>query len=188
MVRHSPLPGEFLRFRRLAWNPDLSAREISEEWTRLTFGFDPAVNTAVHKIQLSSWKSYENYTGPLGIANLDQHHWQPLWRQCGSIREKRLGQWRNADTQGVGMDRCVKSGTGFAGQYRAEVAKIYESPASTPDELLVFFHHVPYTYRLHSGTTVIQSLYDSHYDGAETAGNYVRRCEKCGATQWSTGF
>ncbi len=76
------------------------------------------------------------------------------------------------------MDRSVKSGTGFAGQYRAEVAKIYESPASTPDELLLFFHHVPYTYRLHSGKTVIQSLYDSHYEGAEAAANYVRQWRK----------
>lgn len=72
------------------------------------------------------------------------------------------------------MDRSVTSGTGFAGQYRPEVAKMYESQASTPDDLLVFFHHVPYSYRLHSGKTVIQYLYDSHYAGAETAANYVR--------------
>jgi len=88
------------------------------------------------------------------------------------------GQWHNADAQGVGMDRSVKSGTGFAGQYRAEVAKMYESSATTPDELLLFFHHVPYTYRLQSGKTVIQSLYDSHYEGAEAAENYVRLWRK----------
>jgi alpha-glucuronidase len=55
------------------------------------------------------------------------------------------------------------------GQYPPEIAKIYEDVKTTPDELLTFFHHVPYTYRLHDGKTVIQYIYDSHYDGAEAA-------------------
>jgi alpha-glucuronidase len=83
------------------------------------------------------------------------------------------GQWHRADREGVGMDRSVATGTGYAGQYPPEVAKIYESPASTPDELLLFFHHVPYTYRLHSGKTVLQHIYDSHYQGADQAAQLV---------------
>ena len=165
-------------FGRLAWNPDLSAREISEEWTRLTFGPDPAVNSTVNEIQLSSWRTYENYTGPLGLQTLTDITGNHYGVNVEASERNGWGQWHNADAQGVGMDRSVKSGTGFAGQYRAEVAKIYESPASTPDELLLFFHHVPYTYRLHSGKTVIQSLYDSHYEGAEAAANYVRQWRK----------
>jgi alpha-glucuronidase len=165
-------------FGRLAWNPDLSVREISEEWTRLTFGPDPAVNAAVNAIQLSSWKTYENYTGPLGLQTLTDITGNHYGVNVEASERNGWGQWHNADTQGVGMDRSVKSGTGFAGQYRAEVAKIYESPANTPDELLLFFHHVPYTYRLHSGTTVIQYLYDSHYEGAEAVANYVWQWRK----------
>jgi alpha-glucuronidase len=166
-------------FGRLAWNPDLSAREISEEWTRLTFGPDPAVNATVNDIQLSSWRTYENYTGPLGLQTLTDITGNHYGVNVEASERNGWGQWHNADAHGVGMDRSVKSGTGFAGQYRSEVAKAYESPASTPagtpDELLLFFHHVPYTYRLHSGKTVIQSLYDSHYEGAEAAENYVHR-------------
>ena len=162
-------------FGRLAWNPDLSAREISEEWTRLTFGTDGRVDSTVNQIQLSSWKTYENYTGPLGLQTLTDITGNHYGVNVEASERNGWGQWHNADTEGVGMDRSAKSGTGFAGQYRAEVAKIYESPANTPDELLLFFHHVPYTYRLHSGKTVIQSLYDSHYDGAEAAANYVRQ-------------
>jgi alpha-glucuronidase len=169
-------------FGRLAWNPDLSAREISEEWTRLTFGADPQVNATVNEIQLTSWKTYENYTGPLGLQTLTDITGNHYGVNVEASERNGWGQWHNADTEGVGMDRSVKSGTGFAGQYRAEVAKIYESldstAASTPDELLLFFHHVPYTYRLHSGKTVIQSLYDSHYEGAEAAANYVRQWRK----------
>ena len=165
-------------FGRLAWNPDLSAREISEEWTRLTFGPDRGVNATVNEIQLSSWKTYENYTGPLGLQTLTDITGNHYGVNVEASERNGWGQWHNADAQGVGMDRSVNSGTGFASQYRAEVAKIYESPDSTPDELLVFFHHVPYTYRLHSGKTVIQSLYDSHYEGAEAARNYVWQWRK----------
>jgi alpha-glucuronidase len=71
------------------------------------------------------------------------------------------------------MDRSVATGTGYAGQYPLELAKIYESAATTPDELLTFFHHVPYTYRLRSGKTVIQHIYDSHYLGAQQAAQFV---------------
>jgi alpha-glucuronidase len=67
------------------------------------------------------------------------------------------------------MDRSVSTGTGYAGQYPPELAKKYEDVKTTPDELLTFFHHVPYTWRLHDGKTVIQYIYDSHYEGADAA-------------------
>jgi alpha-glucuronidase len=165
-------------FGRLAWNPDLSAREISQEWTRQTFGSNPTVDAVVNEIQLSSWRTYENYTGPLGLQTLTDITGNHYGVNVEASERNGWGQWHNADAHGVGMDRSVKSGTGFAGQYHAEVAKMYESPASAPDELLLFFHHVPYTYRLHSGMTVIQSLYDSHYAGAEAAAHYVRQWRK----------
>jgi alpha-glucuronidase len=72
------------------------------------------------------------------------------------------------------MDRTVATGTGYVGQYRPEVARMYESLKSCPDSLVLFFHHVPYTYTLDSGDTVIQYIYDSHYEGAAAAAQYVR--------------
>jgi alpha-glucuronidase len=92
------------------------------------------------------------------------------------------GQWHRADSEGdergVGMDRTVATGTGFIGQYTPTVARIYESLATCPDDLLLFMHHVPYTHALHSGKTVIQYLYDSHYEGAEAVEGYVREWKK----------
>lgn len=73
------------------------------------------------------------------------------------------------------MDRTAATGTGYVDQYRPPVAKMYESLNTTPDNLLLFFHHVPYTYVLHSGKTVIQHIYDSHYAGAEAAANLVEQ-------------
>jgi alpha-glucuronidase len=71
------------------------------------------------------------------------------------------------------MDRTVAAGTGFIGQYRPPVAQMYESLATCPDELLLFMHHVPYVHLLHSGKTVIQHIYDSHYEGASEAEGFV---------------
>jgi alpha-glucuronidase len=73
------------------------------------------------------------------------------------------------------MDRTVATGTGFIGQYRAAVSRIYEKIETCPDDLLLFLHHVPYTHKLHSGKTVIQHIYDSHYEGADAVAEYARR-------------
>jgi alpha-glucuronidase len=165
-------------FGRLAWNPSLSARAIVEEWTRLTFGNDPVVVQTISQMQLASWHAYENYTGPLGAQTLTDilgSHYGP---GIESSERNGWGQWHRADEKGIGMDRTVATGTGYVGQYRVPVAARYESIESTPDELLLFFHHVPYTFPLHSGKTVIQHVYDSHYEGAELAEHFFR--------QWSS--
>jgi alpha-glucuronidase len=162
-------------FGRLAWNPNLTAREIINEWTRLSFGNDPRVDRTIDGIELSSWRTYEDYTGPLGIGTLTNilgSHYGP---GVGSSEKNGWGQWHRADGEGVGMDRTVATGTGYVGQYSPEVQKSFETLRATPDDLLLFFHHVPYTYKLHSGETVIQYIYDSHYAGAQEVGEYVRQ-------------
>jgi alpha-glucuronidase len=75
------------------------------------------------------------------------------------------------------MDRTVATGTGFIGQYPPDVARVYERLKECPDELLLFMHHVPYTYVLHSGKTVIQHVYDSHYAAAAEAQRFPVRWE-----------
>jgi alpha-glucuronidase len=72
------------------------------------------------------------------------------------------------------MDRTVSTGTGFVEQYSKDVQEIYETASNTPDNLLLFFHHVPYRYKLHSGRSVIQTIYDLHYEGAVRAADFVR--------------
>jgi alpha-glucuronidase len=165
-------------FGRLAWNPNLSASAIIDEWTRLTFGNDPHVVKTIDEIELTSWHTYENYTGPLGAGTLTDilgSHYGP---GVASSEENGWGQWHRADHDGVGMDRTIATGTGYVGQYSPNVQKLYETTAATPDNLLLFFHHVPYTYVLHSGETVIQHIYDSHYAGAEQVREYVRQWER----------
>jgi len=165
-------------FGRLAWNPDLSAEKIIDEWTRMTFGSDPLVVKAINEMQLASWHVYESYTGPLGVGtltNITGNHYDP---GPESSENNGWGQWHRADHAGIGMDRTVATGTGYIGQYSTAVQKIYEGLADCPDKLLLFFHHVPYNYVLHSGKTVVQHVYDSHYEGAEAGAEFV--------SQWKT--
>jgi alpha-glucuronidase len=157
-------------FGRLAWNPNLSSQQIAAEWTRLTFGDIPAITA----MQLSSWRTYESYTGPLGLQTLTDITGNHYSVNVEASERNGWGQWHRADETGVGMERTVATGTGYIGQYSAAVARQYESLATTPDDLVLFLHHVPYTYTLHSGKTVIQSIYDSHYEGAEAVAGYVR--------------
>ena len=83
---------------------------------------------------------------------------------------------------GIGMDRTA-AGTGYIQQYPPELAAKYESLATCPDDLLLFFHHVPYDYRLHSGKTLMQSIYDTHYASALAAAR-VRAAMGCAAGQY----
>jgi alpha-glucuronidase len=162
-------------FGRLAWNPDLTSRQVAEEWTRQTFGHDPQVVQTIVALELDSWPVYEKYSGPLGAGTLTDIiniHYGPAPE---SSEYNGWGQWHRADEKGVGMDRTVATGTGYIGQYRPPVAKMYETLATCPDELLLFMHHVPYTHILKSGKTVIQHIYDSHYEGAEAAAGFVRQ-------------
>src|SRR5262249_23743776 len=161
-------------FGRLAWNPDLSSNEITEEWTRLTFGSDARVVETITDIQLSSWRTYENYTGPLGLQTLTDIVGNHYGVAVEASERNGWGQWHRADERGVGMDRTVATGTGFIGQYSSTVAGFYESIETCPDDLILFMHHVPYTHMLHSGKTVIQFIYDSNYEGAETVAKYLR--------------
>ncbi len=160
-------------FGRLAWNPNLTAKQIDDEWAKLTFGSDPKVLETVSNIQLTSWRTYENYTGPLGLQTLTDITGNHYGVNVEASERNGWGQWHRADAQGVGMDRTVATGTGYAGQYSPEVARTFESVTTTPDDIVLFFHHLPYTYRLHSGKTVLQSIYDMHYEGANAVEEYV---------------
>lgn len=165
-------------FGRLAWNPRLSAAAIGDEWTRLTFGNDPEVRSVVDKLQMDSWHIYESYTGPLGLGTLTDIinvHFGP---DPDSAERNGWGQWLRADHNGVGMDRTVATGTGYIGQYPAPMAREYESRKTCPGDLLLFMHHVPYTYKLRDGKTLIQYIYDTHYWGAQAAAEQVPAWEK----------
>ncbi|KAJ1323593.1 alpha-glucuronidase [Microdochium nivale] len=176
-------------YGKLAWDPSQTSEDLIDAWTRLTLSHDPLVVDTVRSISMQSWPAYEDYSGNLGIqtlADILNGHYGP---NPGSQDGNPWGQWTRADADSIGMDRTVRNGTGFAGQYPPEVAAMYESVETTPDNLLLWFHHVPYTQRLKSGLTVIQHFYDAHYRGAAAAQKFVTAWEalkgKIDETQYS---
>ncbi|WP_327719947.1 alpha-glucuronidase [Streptomyces sp. NBC_00490] len=151
-------------FGRLAWRPDADPLEILDEWIGLTFGTEPAAG--VRAVMEGSWRTYEKYTAPLGVGFMVQpgHHYGP---SVDGYEYSPWGTYHFADRDGIGVDRSAATGTGYAAQYAKRWAEVYESPETCPDELLLFFHHVPYGHVLHSGKTVIQHIYDTHFEGVE---------------------
>ena len=165
-------------YGRLAWNPELSAPTITANWIRLTFGQNPKIRAVLGRILLSSWRMYEDYTGPFGLGTLTDITGAHYGPDPQSAERNGWGQWFRATHLGVGMDRTTATGTGFIGQYPPRVAALYESLSRCPDNLLLFMHHVSYTYRMHSGKTVIQAIYDAHYAGAARAEQNLKAWER----------
>lgn len=155
-------------FGRLAWNSQLTSEEIAEEWVRLTFGNDVKIIDTIVPMLLESREVYEMYTSPLGIGWMVNpgYHYGP---NVDGYEYSKWGTYHYADWSGLGVDRTVATGTGYIGQYNDEVQSMYENLETCPEELLLFFHHVPYTHRLRSGKTVIQHIYDTHFEGVEKA-------------------
>lgn len=164
-------------YGRLAWNPELSAEEIAKEWINLTFGNREPLFQTIYDILMNSWEIYESYTAPLGVGFMvnPDHHYGP---NVEGYEYSPWGTYHYADNHGVGVDRTMATGTGYTSQYADANKQKYESLATCPDELLLFFHHVPYTHKLHSGKTVIQHIYDTHFEGAERAGQLLAVWER----------
>ncbi|MBP2324920.1 alpha-glucuronidase [Kibdelosporangium banguiense] len=153
-------------FGRLAWDERLTPEQVLDEWITLTFENAQTVRKALHELMDDSWHTYERYTAPLGIGFMVRTgtHYGP---DIDGYEYSPWGTYHFADRDGVGVDRTRATGTGFTGQYPKPWCDIYESLDMCPDELLLFFHHVPYTHVLHSGITVIQHIYDSHFAGRD---------------------
>ncbi|HEX5404422.1 MAG TPA: alpha-glucuronidase [Pseudonocardiaceae bacterium] len=155
-------------FGRLAWDPDGDPAAILDEWISLTFAPEPTdeLRDSLHAIMDDSWHIYEQYTAPLGVGFMVRpgHHYGP---DVDGYEYTPWGTYHFADRDGVGVDRTVATGTGFTAQFPRPWSDVYESLERCPDELLLFFHHVPYDHVLHNGNTVIQHIYDTHFASAE---------------------
>jgi alpha-glucuronidase len=171
-LHHPMAMANLYGFGKLAWNPDTPLADITDAWTRMTWGNDPTVVQTVTNMLTQSWQVYEGYTGPNGIGTLTNilgYHFGP---GIESAERNGWGQWFRGEKDGIGMDRSA-AGTGYIQQYPPKLAATYESLATCPDDLLLFFHHVPYDYRLHNGKTLVQSIYDTHYASALAAAQYL---------------
>ncbi|WP_437318234.1 alpha-glucuronidase family glycosyl hydrolase [Sorangium sp. So ce385] len=159
-------------FGRMAWNPDLSAEAIAEEWVRQTFSNDPAVVEPVVQMMMSSHQTLVDYMTPLGLVHImgSDHHYGPApWVNNLSRAEWNPVYYHKADANGIGFNRSP-SGSNAVAQYFGPVGQQFGSRDTVPDDLLLFFHKVGWQDELSSGRTVWEELVHRYSLGVDGVG------------------
>lgn len=147
-------------FGRLAWDPGLSAQGIADEWTRMTFSNDPAFVQPVTAMMMKSREAVVDYMTPLGLHHLmgRGHHYGPgPWVEGGPRADWTSVYYHRADKNGIGFDRTA-TGSNAVAQYAPEVAKEFGDVKRCPEMFLLWFHHLPWDYRVQSGRTLWDEL------------------------------
>ena len=169
-------------FGRLAWNPELSSNEIAREWLKLTFFPSTAnqqqtsfINTMA-EVMMSSREACVDYMMPLGLHHIFRfdHHYGP---EPDGFKAEYPLEWcpvyyHKADKNGVGFDRS-RRGTDAVSQYNEPLASIYDNIATCPENLLLWFHHVPWTHKMKSGRTLWEELNVRYNHGVKEVERYV---------------
>jgi alpha-glucuronidase len=159
---HTLAQANLYGFGRMAWNPAISADEIAREWSALTFGPGKTAET-VADILLKSYPAYEKYNAPFGICFMVTPglHYGP---NIEGYEFSKWGTYHRADMNAIGVDRTSR-GTGYAGLYAPQRAGVFDDPAACPEKLILFFHRLRYDYRMKNGETLLQNIYDTHFEG-----------------------
>ena len=147
-------------FGRLAWDPALPSAGIAEEWTRMTWGNDPAVVEPVVSTMMRSRQAVVDYMMPLGLHHLmaSGHHYGPgPWVDNLERADWNPVYYHRADRNGIGFDRTA-TGSNAVAQYGPELARRFSDPRSTGEDLLLWFHRLPWGYRLSSGRSLWEEL------------------------------
>jgi alpha-glucuronidase len=164
------MPLDWYAFGRLAWDHQLTAEEIADEWIRLTLSKNPDVIEPVKQMMMASRENTVNYITPLGLHHMMGwgHHYGPApW-----IKDKHRDDWTSvyyhrANSSGIGFDRTA-AGSNAVSQYHPPVAQKFASLQTCPDEYLLWFHHLKWDYRMKSGKTLWEELCYHYYKGIES--------------------
>ncbi len=158
-------------FGKLAWDPDQDLKEIVEEWIKLTFGDDEIVLKNITYLLMSSREVYESYTTPFGLGWMVNpgHHYGP---NPEGYEYSHWGAYHRANWEAIGVDRTSR-GTGFTLQYNEPWRSVYDDIEKCPEELLLFFHRVPYNFKMKNGKTLLQNIYDLHFNAVEKVQEFI---------------
>jgi alpha-glucuronidase len=167
---HTLAQANLYGYGRIAWNPRLSAGEIAREWAALTFGGSP-VSQKVETLLLDSYPVYEKYNAPFGICFMVTPglHYGP---SIEGYEFSKWGTYHRADREALGINRGP-GGTGYTEQYAEKNARLFADPVACPDNLLLFFHRLPYSFLMKNGETLLQNIYDTHFEGYEDVKNML---------------
>ena len=162
-------------FGRMAWDADLSAEDIAREWIRQTFTSDPEFVEPVTDMMMTSREAAVDYMMPLGLHHIfawDHHYGPEPWCEIEGARPDWLPKYyHKADTFGVGFDR-TRNGSGNVDQYHEPLASAYNDIATCPEDLILWFHHVPWTHIMSSGMTLWDELCHRYDSGVKKVRGY----------------
>ncbi|WP_285016859.1 alpha-glucuronidase family glycosyl hydrolase [Novosphingobium sp. fls2-241-R2A-195] len=178
-------------FGRLAWDPTLSAEALAREWARQTFGDDPRVVDTAVSMMMESREAVVDYTGPFGLAHLMDtgHHYGPgPWVNDLARPEWNPTYYHKADRGGIGFDR-TRTGSNAVAQYAPPVARMLADPRTTPETELLWFHHLPWDWKMKSGRTLWQEMVARYDRGVATVAQMQQQWDgvkdKVDAERWS---
>lgn len=164
-------------FGRLAWNPQLSAKEIADEWIKQTFTNNAAFVKPVTNMMLQSREAAVNYMMPLGLHHLFAwgHHYgpEPWCNILGARADWMPAYYHKADKEGIGFDRS-HTGSNATAQYPEALAKTYDNLNACPEMYLLWFHHVPWTHRMKSGHTLWEELCYKYDQGVQQVRSFQK--------------
>nr|WP_288934275.1 alpha-glucuronidase family glycosyl hydrolase [uncultured Allomuricauda sp.] len=156
-------------FGRLAWDPYMDSKEIADEWLRCTFGNEKQFLEPIKKMMMESREAVVNYMNPLGLHHIfdTSHHYGPgPWVDNLSRPDWNPVYYHKADEEGIGFDR-TKTGSDALSQYAPELEKMYADLDTCPEEYLLWFHHLPWDYKLKSGRTLWDGLGIKYQEGVD---------------------
>jgi alpha-glucuronidase len=157
-------------FGRFAWDHELGSAAVAEEWLRTTFSNEPHFVEGAQDIMLASREAAVEYMTPLGLHHLmarDHHYGPGPWVEGGQRPDWTSVYFHRADGAGIGFDRSAK-GSNAVEQYRSPLRERFGTLTLCPEELLLWFHHVPWDHKLKSGRTLWDALCGSYYEGVES--------------------
>ncbi len=166
---HHFLQANWYGFGRMAWNPHLKSSDIAEEWIRMTFSNQDDFVKPIKKMMLSSRETVVNYMTPYGLHHImaTGHHYGPgPWVGNLSRPEWNPVYYHKADEIGIGFNRS-KTGSNATSQYAPQVEKMYNNVKTTPERDLLWFHHVPWDYKLKNGESLWNGLALKYQAGVE---------------------
>ncbi|MBR5715951.1 MAG: alpha-glucuronidase [Bacteroidales bacterium] len=175
---HPLAQSNWYAFGRMAWNPDLDAETIANEWVSLTF---PQLDAKQHQTLVSmlmrSREAVVDYEMPIGLHHQfgDSHYAPGAWDNRPIRRDWLPVFYNQADAEGIGFDRTKATGTDATSQYHPDFGNVMEDLSTCPDKYLLWFHHVPWTHRCQSGRTVWEELCYHYQNGVNEARQLQRQ-------------
>jgi alpha-glucuronidase len=170
---HPFVQSSWYSFGRLAWDYTLSAEDIADEWMQMTFTNNEEFTDPIGGVMMESREAGVNYRMPLGLTHLyaQGHHYGPApWTSDLPRPDWTAVYYHKADKEGIGFDR-TETGSNAVEQYYAPVEEMFRNVESTPEDYLLWFHHVSWDYEMESGRTLWEELVHKYYKGVEQVRN-----------------